>query len=1317
MLSEWTEEKGRTDDIQDLENGGKISVNIEKLSDTVSACRNDLLLDINESMVTAEFLAKSLLDSIKRNMILNEAKTTRAIDDVINICRQFMRQGIFSQSDISRNLVQSDVKIPLDVLLKLVNAGVLAWVDYFEEEGGKTGRNALEFLRRELHTMIGDDTSRNVVKGIIFSLCELQSSPRHTSKKVLESVNKIICEAFEENDFSFYYTLNKRQFLLPMICDPKTWKHETNQAIMVNLLNAYHQNGPKQTIEEAFCQHRNWTFSKLNENAIDALQCFIVNLENSVLSSNLSSSMRRDSCNYQRLFALISVWLISSEDSIASVKGIIKQLLIDSLEIQNFSLLKLSLLLARHCSLELSAGFASYGAWLQGVLDDLENIFATSRDALTFYMKCLLDLVPLESKEFLSVQVSILPQVPSSMKHLVNKYISVARTMLRDLPQDDIISSTASSNTVIIAARADVEKGLSQFRETGVIPKAILEMSVFRKGYFIGSFLPVLLNPEAVKTDANRQSFIEHLRKAGKVPSRVYQSYMQAVEKEKIALSFARAGSNIREIFDMVIKKINELPSVVETVTKIEERKKQRLTLQLYITSLMTHLTKFVDVNNQHNESKTDQQLLLKGIIDEFLDKLCHAYSVSSEIEKSPSKTVKSLIKPIIVSLHNQYQLVHEIKTRILALLSLEMHSLERYHLQALAGIASALEGIKGTIKVQSLLREVVYCSMGRQRRSFNRILKSFEFISYLLLFCCEMYADAIIVKDDVNREMNIVYNTIAIPLSILESWYIMFSKLSVTLTIVEGNDEVISTHIANKVKELLEFANTLKELKTYSIPIKTFELGARTWLEFELEVDDNEDFLPLYLKEDYYLGMIDLNRKKGRLNDDWSDSGIATAIVHCMLTRESMKRCHVPAVCEGHNHGRKSLMSAAGTESLDVNDINSKSTAETYFDNDATNSFSNSLLCLLRSLDKYIDDASESEGKSVNKSWLFIAIDNWLDSNMDDEMKYLSRNPANQMHAVCSTLDALPSERLFGSSEGEKEKHESIDDIVSLINKLTIKFSNSELYLPRSLTIRLLAALTRSGKFKILKDSEKHYKDDDMQYILSACQIFVISLVKHGQNSALANQLKVAIRKGLTCFQRLMNLTNALEDSNFQSASIVALSSTVISVSVYLKWFAKDAKRWEETLQAILGLSDAILEKILECMFWNLLSSTIEGRHLLEGSTTAPIQLMIRLMKKIPNRTVLLSNDILEGKTAYGLKNLRTLIYKEHFLKLFPLAYIRLLARMDPLYLRRFTSIEDSKAVVIICLDRCNTFLTDDVNTLDLGILREIGMVEQMLR
>lgn len=73
---------------------------------------------------------------------------------------------------------------------------------------------------------------------------------------------------------------------------------------------------------------------------------------------------------------------------------------------------------------------------------------------------------------------------------------------------------------------ADIVKVLDHFKSTGQVMRVVLEACVFRKKYFVDTFLKTLMSSR-LADDQLQNSFIEKLNSMNKIPTSMYNKWIQ----------------------------------------------------------------------------------------------------------------------------------------------------------------------------------------------------------------------------------------------------------------------------------------------------------------------------------------------------------------------------------------------------------------------------------------------------------------------------------------------------------------------------------------------------------------------------------------------------------------------------------------------------------------------------------------------------------------------------------------------------------------------------------------------------------------------
>ncbi|CAL1530652.1 unnamed protein product, partial [Lymnaea stagnalis] len=193
--------------------------------------------------------------------------------------------------------------------------------------------------------------------------------------------------------------------------------------------------------------------------------------------------------------------------------------------------------------------FGSYEHWFESLLSGSNNPLTASRRVFTSLIKFMSGLVPFESADYLKAHIIKKPALTTKTREIYEDYISLAKTRLKDLGvslfdvfegiYDGLTNKPTTSEKLKTAdpTDTDVEKAVASFTDTGKIPTALNEASIFRKPYFIGKFLPALLKPRFLPDVPDmKMKLIEDLNKSGRIPQSLYNRYKEDCEKEKRAL-------------------------------------------------------------------------------------------------------------------------------------------------------------------------------------------------------------------------------------------------------------------------------------------------------------------------------------------------------------------------------------------------------------------------------------------------------------------------------------------------------------------------------------------------------------------------------------------------------------------------------------------------------------------------------------------------------------------------------------------------------------------------------------------------------------
>ncbi|XP_068169253.1 Fanconi anemia group A protein homolog isoform X2 [Antennarius striatus] len=297
---------------------------------------------------------------------------------------------------------------------------------------------------------------------------------------------------------------------------------------------------PRLAVSDAVALQNEWTFAKVCTLVTSLFRKLAVVLGVEQLLSHLQQVLETHEVNWKHVLCFLSTLLVHNPCAEPSLRKLLSRLLSSAFESYELENLITAFLLARQGALEGPGVFPSYSEWFKMSFGGSTGYHATSKKSLVFLLKFLSELVPFEPPQYLKVHILHPPYVPAKHRSLLMEYVSLAKTRLADLKEsvEDMGLYEAVSGAGGAAAQCqavqDVEKAASLFESTGKIPATVMEASIFRRPYFLTRFLPALLTPRVLPVKADAQmSFIEALKKADKIPSAQYASYMEACQKQR----------------------------------------------------------------------------------------------------------------------------------------------------------------------------------------------------------------------------------------------------------------------------------------------------------------------------------------------------------------------------------------------------------------------------------------------------------------------------------------------------------------------------------------------------------------------------------------------------------------------------------------------------------------------------------------------------------------------------------------------------------------------------------------------------------------
>ncbi|XP_059402150.1 Fanconi anemia group A protein [Carassius carassius] len=313
---------------------------------------------------------------------------------------------------------------------------------------------------------------------------------------------------------------------------------DTVQRFFTHTLMRVLTHRPVFKVSDVIAVQSEWSFAKTLPllTALFSKVCVVFSVE--CVLSQMQQVLETHEVNWRHVLSCLSHLLIYHGQTQSCLTDLLSRLLRSAFDRYDVEKMITLFLLARQASLEGPAVFPSYSDWFKLSFGGSSGYHAKSKKSTAFLLKFLSDLVPYEPPQYLKVHVMHPPYIGGKYRSLLQEYISLAKTRLRDLKVSleetgifEVVNGSAG--VVECPAQQDVEKALTLFMTTSKIPATVIEASIFRRPYFLSRFLPALLSPRVlpVKSDA-RMMFIEALRKADKIPAALYTSYTESCQRE-----------------------------------------------------------------------------------------------------------------------------------------------------------------------------------------------------------------------------------------------------------------------------------------------------------------------------------------------------------------------------------------------------------------------------------------------------------------------------------------------------------------------------------------------------------------------------------------------------------------------------------------------------------------------------------------------------------------------------------------------------------------------------------------------------------------
>ncbi|NXH49584.1 FANCA protein, partial [Dicaeum eximium] len=331
---------------------------------------------------------------------------------------------------------------------------------------------------------------------------------------------------------------------------------------------------PVLKVSDAIQLQKEWSFTRTSPLLTALYRKLLVAFSVKESICQLQQVLETHEVNWQHVLSCVSTLVVCQAEAEQLFRDLLSHLLQKAFGNYDMENMITAFLIARQAALEGPAVFMPYSEWFKASFGNAGGHHGSSKKALVFLFEFLSELVPFEAAPYLKVHIMHPPFVPSKHRSLLLEYITLAKTRLADLKVaiEDMglyedLSAPGEAVQPQAQALRDVEKALQIFETTRKIPTSVIEASIFRRPYYTSWFLPALLRPRVLpKIPDGCMAFIDSLKRADKIPSNLYSTYLQACHamKEKVLQDESKAEpSHSKEPLEQLEAELAELRTLV----------------------------------------------------------------------------------------------------------------------------------------------------------------------------------------------------------------------------------------------------------------------------------------------------------------------------------------------------------------------------------------------------------------------------------------------------------------------------------------------------------------------------------------------------------------------------------------------------------------------------------------------------------------------------------------------------------------------------------------------------------------------------------
>ncbi|KAJ7424215.1 Fanconi anemia, complementation group A [Willisornis vidua] len=281
---------------------------------------------------------------------------------------------------------------------------------------------------------------------------------------------------------------------------------------------------PVLKVSDAIQMQKEWSFTRTSSLLTALYRKLLVAFSAKESICQLQQVLETHEVNWQHVLSCVSTLVVCQAEAEQLFKDLLSHLLLKAFGNYDMENMITAFLIARQAALEGPAVFMPYPEWFKASFGNAGGHHGSSKKALVFLFEFLSELVPFEAAPYLKVHIMYPPFVPAKHRSLLLEYITLAKTRLADL-------------------RVAIED-MGLYEDLSATDEAV----------------------QLPKTPDAHMAFIDSLKRADKIPSNLYSTYLQACHamKEKRLQDDSKAEpSHSKEPVEQLKAELAELRTLV----------------------------------------------------------------------------------------------------------------------------------------------------------------------------------------------------------------------------------------------------------------------------------------------------------------------------------------------------------------------------------------------------------------------------------------------------------------------------------------------------------------------------------------------------------------------------------------------------------------------------------------------------------------------------------------------------------------------------------------------------------------------------------